>query len=168
MTQTSGERQKAMEDLYRAARGDGTGTSPGRYLFWFLGQLVDPAEVLFSDWLSRQGQRNGPHRGPNGRAVLITADEIIELTFTNAPEDETHLQQMKHIPNPDALRMAWYPRGEIKSIDLSIDHLSPQRQNTSANWINIRGGSWTVQLPTDTLDDVAPWDYFERLKSALK
>ncbi|HJQ03761.1 MAG TPA: hypothetical protein VJ851_19360 [Jatrophihabitans sp.] len=147
------QRQYGHVARYRTQDKFGAYTSPGDYVFWFAGQLVDPDLVVFSDWAAAADDDRGHC---SGQGVLITTDTVYHLVFTGVVSD---------LGDPRSggfgqVSTHAYRRSDVQSILWSVDRLDPDdlRTNVEAGIVQVAFSHGAVlklpfarRLRTDTL-----------------
>jgi hypothetical protein len=129
---------------------------PSDEVFWFLAQVVDPAEVEFSEWYL---DPLSDFDSSTGKAFLVARDKAVTLTYA-AVRNEKPLSgtSSADIVRLDAVRGVSWP---------NFYHTDKTPITLEPGAINVTAEGWNVALPYTTLYAGAH-AYLREVRAALK
>jgi hypothetical protein len=139
--------------------GDG-GFQPGGLLANCLARVLDPSEVIFSDWAATEGS---DFDLTSGSLLALILGFAVKAEWVNVPTS----QNAFHQPAQHSVDIAFYPLTEQPIVRLHITNVYPQSSSTSIGAVSLEGVGWSQAMPFKARYQQSTTDYFQEVWSAV-
>jgi hypothetical protein len=139
---------------------------PAQTVFLYLAALVDPDEVLFSEWGSDPAEQ-GSLSHVTGTVLLITRDYAHTLRFENIAM-ATDRRSLSSASTPGTIAFASHRLSSARPLSMSVADAALDLTEVAEGSVHLDGEDWSIAIPYRKRSGETTLDYFIRLRDLLE
>jgi hypothetical protein len=138
---------------------------PAQTVFLYLAFLVDPDEVVFSEWGSDPAEQ-GNRSHVTGTVFLLTRDYAHVLRFVDIAISSE--RRAADTSSPGTITFAGHRLSTAQPLSMSLADPALDLIEVAAGSVRLGGEHWSVELPYQKRYGERTVDYFLRLRDLLE
>ncbi len=137
------------------------GFPPSQYVVSTLAQLIDPAEVIFSDWSSAESPDVDVS---SGAMFALTCGNAVKVSWVDVPTD---MHIMSGRAEPHSIDVVLHPLLKPPAIRLHVTNVHADLRSTPSGSVTLEGNSWSQALPFNKHYNQRLAEYFQEIRTAV-